>query len=294
MLELLLCAPQTVFNPGAPVVVTLQALESGTIYPSRLVAEIATAGPVVDAPLNMTKWVRWSALTINNGSPQIKGVNGFVPGGVFAASREGDFFNLPPIPVRAGTQIALTGEFIGMGVAANALVSVPFLPSRFVSFNTQPWPDGPEIMAGAAGANAIGGCANVMNLTFQDNGIFDLSRLTVNAHRDVGVGIDPGNLCDSVGISNISFQGNQNFCVGDAQGAPPITTSAGLFSPYRKRNFVNLGRWRCTQGSILAITFENATGVNLEDLTYAVPQIITDGVPAAGAGSAGCPPNPCR
>jgi len=272
-LEFILGSPLVTADSGTAFSVSAVAQEDGTVFLPRGILNVFMDNGASDAPIDLTAYCGITAIEIDSGSPQAKGLNRSIPAAAFSGKRLADFADLPVVRVKSGTTITLTLEYTATGVEGLAGVEFPFLADRNVGYRNALMPNGPELWAGCPKANVADATDTTFTLTFQDNGVFDFSRVIVRGHLDIAAGrAAPGTHTDSMLIQSAKLNGNQDFVVG--QGTR--YGSLAFANPLRGRNFYNLGKWAVSSGDTLVMIVRHEFGSEVKDFSFAVPMVASD------------------
>ena len=265
--ELIMAAADGTVGTGAPATLTLTASEAGILDLSRL---CITAGS--DAGGGSTQWfdlasqLQLTSLTVQNSIELIRGRNvPAAPAGVWNAYRGiSQGIPLGQWTLETGDTVAFAFDIDGTALSGNVCVAAPFLPrnSRGASPAIPTW--SPVYTASPTAAVAAGAAGAQTTITFDEDGICDLTSLQMMATLQPAAAVNP-DLDGSAGIaiSSIALPSGDNVVIG--QNAPRAGASmfaAGL----RSYTWAALGAFNVSAGSTIVVTHDN-TAVEILDVS---------------------------
>jgi len=294
MLSLMLGSPiNAAANTGGAFNATITANEDGVGKLAKLMCSLRGNAAVPNTSLALWKIAQVRAITLNGADLYIRGAN--VPGAPmsqFAPDRRGIIPGLPDVDLRSQDTILVTGFYTYAGGVADFSVGIPFTPGSKRGVNAGAPLMGPEVVTASPDtAIANGGAGTAVTLTFDTNGVFDMSRLVISASIPPTANINATSGVDYVNnivIRQLILRSDYNNVVGSlAAGVPEF--GAGVFNGNRDSNWLQLGRHRVTSGDALVATLFQTSGV-IARASMSVPMTVTGGgVPSAGDGSkCGC------
>tara|TARA_R110002060_G_scaffold13573_3_gene19185 strand:- start:1934 stop:2830 length:897 start_codon:yes stop_codon:yes gene_type:complete len=291
MLSLMLGSPITVgVVSGAPgFTATITANEDGVGKLAKLMCSLRGDAAVANTSLALWKIAQVGAITLNGADLYIRGAN--VPGAPmsqFAPDRRGIIPGLPDVDLRSQDTILISGIYTYAGGVSDYSVGIPFTPGSKRGVAAGAPLIGPEVVSASPDTALANGAPTAVTITFDTNGVFDMSRLVIGAsipptpNINATSGVDYVN---NVTIRQLILRSDYNNVVG--AGVPEFT--AGVFNGNRAENWLQLGRHRVTSGDQLVATLFQRSGV-IARASMSVPMTVAGGgVPSAGDGSkCGC------
>jgi len=290
MLSLMLGSPiNAAANTGGAFNATITANEDGVGKLAKLMCSLRGNAAVANTSLALWKIAQVRAITLNGADLYIRGAN--VPGAPmsqFAPDRRGIIPGLPDVDLRSQDTLLITGFYTYAGGVADFSVGIPFTPGSKRGVAAGAPLMGPEVVSASPDTAIANGAATAVTLTFDTNGVFDLSRLVISASIPPTANINATSGVDYVNnivIRQLILRSDYNNVVG--AGVPEF--GAGVFNGNRDANWLQLGRHRVTSGDALVATLFQTSGV-IARASMSVPMTVTGGgVPSAGDGSkCGC------
>jgi hypothetical protein len=291
LLSLMLGSPlQAVAGTGVAFNATITANEDGVGQLAKLMCALRGDAAVANTSLALWKIAQVRAITLNGADLYIRGAN--VPGAPmsqWATDRRGVIAGLPDIDLRSQDTLLITGFYTYAGGLGDFSVGIPFTPGSKRGVSAGAPLRGPEVVSASPDtAIANGGVGTAVTLTFDTNGVFDMSRLVISASIPPTPNINATSGVDYVNnvvIRQLILRSDYNNVVG--AGIPEFP--AGVFNGNRAENWLQLGRHRVTSGDQLVATLFQTSGV-VARASMSVPMTVAGGgVPSAGGGAkCGC------
>lgn len=268
MLEIIASSPQVA--TGAPGVFAMTATfnEPGTVYPSRLVANVANTVVLAGGSMNQLPVCSVVALTSNGSTLLQRGRNGGQgTGNIFSGIRFADFVDLPALPVQSGDTLQLVLDntpYLGANVVSS--FSLPMLPDRFkgrVPMNIPAGGAGGEVLQSSPLVPVASGGLVPLTVTIDTPGYIDLSRSTCQLNLPPTAGPPALDVQDGMDatrwgeLAQLIVRNDYNIVVG--QGVPIAPLSQ--FGPTRPRNFVKLGIHKVVPGDTIVATVRQTSGI---------------------------------
>ena len=290
LLSLMLGSPiQAVAGSGAAFNATITANEDGVGQLAKLMCALRGDAVVANTTLALWKIAQVRAITLNGADLYIRGAN--VPGAPmsqWAPDRRGVIAGLPDIDLRSQDTLLITGFYTYAGGVGDFSVGIPFTPGSKRGVSAGAPLRGPEVVSASPDTTVGNAAATAITLTFDTNGVFDMSRLVFAASIVPTANINATSGADYVNnvvIRQLILRSDYNNVVG--AGVPEFT--AGVFNGNRAENWLQLGRPRVTSGDqLVATVFQRSTVA--AQVSMSVPMTVAGGgVPSAGDGSkCGC------
>ena len=285
-LELMLGSPiQATAGTGAGFSATITANENGIAKLSKLQASLRGDAAVANSSLQLWQFATITAITLNGADLYVRGSNTpAAPMSQFGPTRRGIIAGLPDVSMRSQDTLLVTGFYTYTNGVGDFSVGVPFSPQSKSSMAPGAPLRGPEVLA-ASPLTAVANATEVaVTITFDTNGVFDMSRLvacaaippTANISAESGA-----QFVNNVVLRQLILRSDYNNVIGSSTGGSP-EYGLGQFSGDRAINWLELGRHKVTSGDALVATvFQRSTVTS--QVSLSVPMTVTGGgVPYAG------------
>ena len=283
----ILSAPlQATAGTGVAFSLTATVNERGVIHLADAILSCNSDAARANHATDLSDLLEIQTLEVNGSVVLVRGRNTPAPGNFLTPNRQGNFVDLPAMPVDSGDTILVTAIYTYTAATGDARFSIPFSPARLAQISDPAMPFG-EVAIGSPSTAVTDGAATALTITFENYGLIDLDRLTLYWSLLPTASISPygGTTVQKWGgITAMTLRNDYPMVVG--QNTPQA--ASGFFAPDRIRNRVLLGRHRVTPGDQFSATVVATTGAN-GNATICVPQFLT----GADHGGVGTPQAPC-
>ncbi len=287
-LELMLGSPiQATAGTGAAFSATITANEDGIAKLSKLCCSLRGDAAVANMSLQLWKFATIQAITLNGADLYVRGSNTpCAPMSAFGPDRQGIIPGLPDVKMRSQDTLLVTGFYEYTNGVGDFSIGVPYTPKSKLTVAPGAPLRGPEVLSASPLTQVNNATETAVTITFDTNGVFDLSRLTIAASIPPTANVSAQSGAEFVYntvIRQMILRSDYNNVIGS--GAPEF--GAGYFAGNRATNWLELGRHQVTSGDQLVITAFQRSGVNAQ-VSASVPMTVSGGgVPSVGK------PDPC-
>lgn len=289
--ERVLGAPAVELDSGSGSTLTFTTQQIGTYHVARscfVVGQDADAITNYEGPRDFAPLAVASRFNLNGGTEMIRGRTAStrqLPLSAWSPLRGENLVAYDSMPLEVGNTLAMLAEYTVTNGTARFVGGVPYLPANAEDQSEileEAISNGlyqTELALAGVPVTPADAAAGTVSITSDIDCIVDMRRLWLAGHIQVGSGYNYVDASAALEVSSITVEGGTNLIQG--QGTKPV--SANLWTPHRKRHWVDLGLWRLTPGSVVSIVVQNELGAALVDLTA--------GAPCVPLGSAkACPP----